>query len=263
MSEAGKWSYSFDEETFHGSEIESVEGAIAEALSESEHGDGRRFWIGQCESPIQPEDMWNAADWLEHVSVQDDYSGDWAEDWDRSTKEQRKELEAEVRAVLAAWLDRHKLRPTHFKIDNDSVREFTVEVIDGVEPKAVEVVKKTKLPRGMRGPGDSDAYFGKELKVYADKSEDFNPGHIYLPSTDPNYYQPFVLLADRVGDVIGKPVTFRFLPGVAEFIAPDDAGIRSHVAVSMDMVTDSADDGEALSKQIAADLLSLLGPKRS
>ena len=263
MSESGKWCYSFDGELYDSEEFNTAEDVVAGVLAECDLLDGESFSIGQCSPPIQPEDMWDAADWLEHVSVQDDYSGDWAEDWDRSTKEQREELEAEVRTVLAAWLDRHKLRPTHFTIDSDSVREFMVEVIDGEEPKAVEVVKKTALPPGMRGPGDADAYFRKELKVYTDESEDFNPGHIYLPSTEPGYYQPFVRVADRVGDVIGKPVTFRFLPGVVEFVAADDAGIRSHVTVSMDMVTDSADDGEALSKQIAADLLSLFGPKRS
>jgi len=50
-------------------------------------------------------------------------SGDHAEDWDMSTKEQRAELEREVRSVMAAWLDRHNLRPTFFNVHNSTMVE--------------------------------------------------------------------------------------------------------------------------------------------
>ena len=85
---------------------------VADAVEEATNGYAyETFWVGKCVPPPRPEDMWCAEDWLEHVSVQDSYSGEWAEDWDGSTRVQRNELEQEVRSVLAAWLDRHNLRP--------------------------------------------------------------------------------------------------------------------------------------------------------
>ena len=104
--------YSHDEETFHG-DFPTYEAAVEAGRSDA--GD-RPVFVGEAVPPTQPEDWWNAEDWLEHVSVQDEYSGDWAEDWDNSTKEQREELEREVRAVMAAWLDRHDLRPKFFNV---------------------------------------------------------------------------------------------------------------------------------------------------
>jgi hypothetical protein len=73
--------------------------------------------VGVNVQPTQPEMLWFADDWLEHVSVQDEFGGEWAEDWDGSTEEQREELEKEVRDVMAKWLDRHDLRPTFFSVD--------------------------------------------------------------------------------------------------------------------------------------------------
>lgn len=113
---------STDEENFTG-----TYGTIEEAIDEAANGYAyEKFWIGECVPPIQPEDLWSAEDWLEHVSVQDDYAGEWAEDWDGSTREQRKELEQTVRKVMAEWLDRHKLRPRHFNVVN-VVRYIVVE----------------------------------------------------------------------------------------------------------------------------------------
>lgn len=40
-----------------------------------------------------------------------------ADGWYRSTTAQREELEREVRAVMAAWLDRHDLRPKFWNAD--------------------------------------------------------------------------------------------------------------------------------------------------
>lgn len=54
--------------------------------------------------------------WLETVSVSEEYSLECAEGWDRSTLLQRDELESEVAPILAAWLDRHKLRPKFFVV---------------------------------------------------------------------------------------------------------------------------------------------------
>lgn len=108
-----EWSVSGDSERFDGA-YSSKEEAIAEGRSMYPD---RSFWIGRNSPPTQPEDLWEARDWLEHVSVQDDYAGEWAEDWDDSNDEQIAELEAEVRKVMAAWLDRHDLRPRFFNID--------------------------------------------------------------------------------------------------------------------------------------------------
>ena len=108
------FSISTNEELYSG-QFETEQEAIKEAV-----GSGYEvFWIGECVPPIQPEECWDAGDWLEVVSGNEDYCGEWAEDWDDSTKEQREELEQEVKKVMGAWLDRHKLRPRFFNIGND------------------------------------------------------------------------------------------------------------------------------------------------
>jgi len=107
------WSYSTNEERYEG-DFETEADAVAFALTLV--SDGEEFWVGEDSEPVQPEDWWEAADWLEHVSSQDEYSMDCADSWDRSTKEQREELEAAVRNVMAEWLDRHRLRPTFWVV---------------------------------------------------------------------------------------------------------------------------------------------------
>lgn len=116
---SGKFSVSWDGERYHGDY-----GSIEEAMSEGTNS-GRAFWIGECEPPTQPEDLWDADEWLEYVSCQDEYCNEWAEDWDQSTKEHRAELEAMVRPVLAAWLDKHDLRPKFYNIVN--AKKFDAE----------------------------------------------------------------------------------------------------------------------------------------
>lgn len=109
-----KFAISTDEEYFYG-EYESIEDAVQEAT----HGHGYEvFFVGECIAPRQPEEYWDAEDWLEHVSCQDVYGSDCAEDWDDSSQEDREELEEEVRQVMAEWLDRKKLRPKFFVIDD-------------------------------------------------------------------------------------------------------------------------------------------------
>jgi len=105
------WCYSDDEESYRGRFV-TKEAAIHEATAEGL----KRFWVGKCDPPVPPENYWDAEDWLERVSEQDDYSGEWAEDWDHSTKKQHKELEVQVRAVMAAWLDRYSLRPDFYNV---------------------------------------------------------------------------------------------------------------------------------------------------
>lgn len=119
---------STDEERYEGS-YATIEEAIEEAANGYAY---EAFWVGRCVPPTQPEELWDAADWLEYVSCQDSYGGEFAEDWDDSTDEQREELEKEVRAVMASWLDRHKLRPCFFVV-KDAVKYV---VVDGKPVKA-------------------------------------------------------------------------------------------------------------------------------
>lgn len=123
MSEnvAGKWSVSTNEENYHGT-FDTVEEAIEEGRQMTEVG--QVYWVAQCLAPTPPEDIWDAEDWLENVWCHEDYSGDWAEGQVSPNKEQCRELEEEVRKVMAAWLDRHGLRPTHWNIDPASVRKI-------------------------------------------------------------------------------------------------------------------------------------------
>ena len=108
-----RWVISSDGERFNADFYGTREEAVE---------DGRELWpdevffVGKAVDPQPPEDYFDCDDWLDSVSEQEDYGGDWADDWNESTKEQRAELDAEVRAVMAAWLDRHKLRPTFFVV---------------------------------------------------------------------------------------------------------------------------------------------------
>ena len=124
-----KWSVSRDGEIYHG-EFDSRE----EAIEEGREWNEGPFWVGKREDPTQPEWFWNAEGWIDSVLDQDGYRGDWASFGDSVTKEQRKELEAEVRPILAAWLDRHGLRPTHFNIDPGSVVKIEAEEADPDKP---------------------------------------------------------------------------------------------------------------------------------
>jgi hypothetical protein len=107
-----RFAISSNEEIYYGS-YGTIEEAIDDAVNSHEY---TVFWVGRCVPATQPEEWWNAEDWLEHVSCQDDYSSEWAEDWDDSTKEQRAELEGAVRKVMADWLDKHNLRPKFYNI---------------------------------------------------------------------------------------------------------------------------------------------------
>lgn len=110
-----KYSFSRNEEIYEGT-FDSLEAVCDEAAANL--GVGATFWVGEQQSPMPPENLWDAELWLEHVACQDDYSGECAEDWGRATKMQRQELEDQIRPILAAWLDRHRLRPNFWTIAN-------------------------------------------------------------------------------------------------------------------------------------------------
>lgn len=109
------WATSLNGEVYDHPFYASRADAVAAGLAEY---NGEAFWIGEAFPPEKAEAFFDAGDWLENVSCQEDYDGDHAEGWDMSTKEQRAELEREVRPVMAAWLDRHNLRPTFFNVRN-------------------------------------------------------------------------------------------------------------------------------------------------
>lgn len=119
----GKWSISTNEEEYHGV-FDSMEDAIAEGKA-SKYGS---FYVGQCVSPVQPEVLFTGdavEDWLErHVWSHDEYSHDWAEGHVCPTSDEMAELADEIRPLIAAWLDRCKLRPTFWNIDPKSVRKI-------------------------------------------------------------------------------------------------------------------------------------------
>ncbi len=120
-----KFSISDDGENFGGDEFVTV-GEACDRASESVRV-GEVFYVGENFVPPQPAALWDAEDWLEHVSCQDEYCCDAADGWDGSTDEQQKELEREVRAVMAAWLDKHDLRPAFWMVRN--VKKFRVSSI--------------------------------------------------------------------------------------------------------------------------------------
>ena len=117
----GKYATSTNEEVFSGEYA-----TLQEALDEAAVGYAyTTFWVGVMANPTPPEEFWIAEDWLEHVSIQDEYNTGWSDGWDTSTKEQREELEAEIRPILAKWLDKYDLRPCFFTVTN--VVKYEVE----------------------------------------------------------------------------------------------------------------------------------------
>jgi hypothetical protein len=121
----GKWSLSTDEETFHGM-FDSEEEAIAEGKA-TETGS---FYVGKCIRPVQPEMLFDSIaveDWIERrIYEHEDYSGDWADGDFAPNPDQMRELAEQIRPVIAAWLDRQKLRPTFFIIDPKTVRRIAM-----------------------------------------------------------------------------------------------------------------------------------------
>jgi len=130
------WVISSNDERFEYTNFSTKEEAIAEG---TKYYDGEPFYVGELVNPPQPEDFFDCRDWLEKVSCQDDYMGEHAEDWDCSTNEQANELNEEVRKILSVWLDRHKLRPTFFNVENSERIEpnAACHVMEPVEPRMV------------------------------------------------------------------------------------------------------------------------------
>jgi len=124
MSPERKWSISSDGEHYRG-QYDTLEQAAQEGTVL--HG---RFWVGQCSAPIPPENLFDrdiVDHWIEGVLEHEDYSGDWADGPWNASRERRAELAKQMQPVIAAWLDRHGLRPRHWNIDPMTVRFFDAE----------------------------------------------------------------------------------------------------------------------------------------
>lgn len=89
-------------------EFDNKEDAIQYGLEEFA---GDPFYVGRKGDIPKPEEYWNADDWLEYASGQEEFDLEVADGWDNSTAAHHAELEALVRPILAKWLDRHNLRP--------------------------------------------------------------------------------------------------------------------------------------------------------
>lgn len=123
---SNKWSISTDEERYDG-QYDTIDEAIAAGKANG-HSE---FWVGQCVPPTPPELLftnWSVERWIDSdVWSDEEYSGSWAEDSVKPTPEQIEELAEEIRPLIAAWLDRHNLRPQFWNIDPMSVRQVNVE----------------------------------------------------------------------------------------------------------------------------------------
>ena len=113
-----EWAYSLDGELFRGGRCASRDEAIEEARAERH----TRFWVGECVPPTPPEKRFTAdvvEAWIEQYVVGDEeeYGGEWSDLRLLTATDKYEELAEAIQPVIAAWLDRHKLRPTHFNVD--------------------------------------------------------------------------------------------------------------------------------------------------
>ena len=123
MSESisGKWGYTRDEEFYTGA-YDTPQDAIKASGAE----EGETVIIGQYRAPVPPEEFIHAEDMIEHVLVQDEYSGEWADGCISYSEDQERELTEALRKVFATWLDRHDLRPKFGIVDEAGIRRITV-----------------------------------------------------------------------------------------------------------------------------------------
>jgi hypothetical protein len=113
--------YSLDRENYDG-DFETREAALAAGRVDADDA-GATVWTGEASDPCQPEDCIDGNDLIEAVCNHEDYLLEFAEDWGRCTKGQLDELTAKVREVFRKWLNRHKLRPHWFLVDEATVQE--------------------------------------------------------------------------------------------------------------------------------------------
>lgn len=120
-----RWAYSKNGEVYFGDFADWREAALEGLQAHAKES----IWVGRCEPPPDPENYIDADFLIEHIGCQDDYNHEWAEDWPNATQDQMDELTDSVRAVIAEWIDRHKLAPKFFTIP-DGVQVTEAEAMD-------------------------------------------------------------------------------------------------------------------------------------
>lgn len=109
-----QYSYSTDEENYHG-EYSSREQAAMAGFHENEDYDF--IYVGENALPVPPEDIIEASDLIEKVQCHEDYETEWADGWPRVATHQVEELTSEIRKVFAAWLDKYAARPAFWTVE--------------------------------------------------------------------------------------------------------------------------------------------------
>lgn len=112
------YTWSHDGEHFECEEHASREDALEAGWDADPDGD--HVWTGVAIPGAEVRPEINANDVIERLQ-EEAYGevGEAAEDWlDKASKEQVAELGRDLNAALTAWLDRHKLQPTYFAVQD-------------------------------------------------------------------------------------------------------------------------------------------------
>ncbi len=123
---------SSNEERYEGS-YETIEEAIEEAANGYAY---ETFWVGKCVPPTQPEQWWDAADWLEHVSCQDSLQRRICRRLGRFHDRATRGIGEGSPCGNGILVRPHKLRPRFFLVE-DAVKYV---VVDGKPVKASDVL---------------------------------------------------------------------------------------------------------------------------
>jgi hypothetical protein len=116
---AEEWLASTDEERWSSAATwPTREAAIAGAPAELDVEPGCGFWVGRKAEVTTSGRDWSD-DIIEALGMDAyDQAGEASEDWPCATRAAEDELTEKVQEVIDAWLDRHGLRPTFFKLDD-------------------------------------------------------------------------------------------------------------------------------------------------
>ena len=98
--------------------------AREEAISDGIGGYmGCTFWIGEARQPTSPELFYHFSSVFDYLVFDEDYSIDAAVDYveklDKLKPEITDELEAKIQPIIKEWLEKHKLMPTFYVVENN------------------------------------------------------------------------------------------------------------------------------------------------
>ena len=83
---------------------------------------GDIFWIGEARQPASPELFYHFSSVFDYLVFDEDYSIDAAVDYveklDKLKPEITDELEAKIQPIIKEWLEKHKLMPTFYVVEN-------------------------------------------------------------------------------------------------------------------------------------------------